>query len=68
VLRSNLPFDDVAACGEAAAEGVPVRPLSRYFVSRAAEGGVVFGFGAISARAVRPSIQQLASILARHGA
>ena len=68
VLRPNPSIDDVAVCSEAAAEGVPVRPLSRYFVSRAEESGIVFGFGAISARAIRPAIQQLASILARHSA
>ena len=66
VLRAARPFDDIGACNEAAAEGVPVRPLLRYFISRAAERGIVFGFGAISERAIRPAIQQLASILARH--
>ena len=68
VLRTDHSFDDVAACNEASREGIPVRPLSRYFVSRPAEHGVVFGFGAIPERMIRPTIQQLASILARHGA
>ena len=67
VLRTERSFDDVAACKDASQEGIPVRPLSRYFVSRAVERGIVFGFGAISERAIRPAIQQLASVLARHG-
>jgi GntR family transcriptional regulator/MocR family aminotransferase len=68
VLRTDRSFDDVAACNEASREGIPVRPLSRYFVSRSMERGVVFGFGAISERTIRPAVQQLASILARHDA
>lgn len=66
-LRTDQTFDDIAACNEAARDGIPVRPLSRYFVSRTAQRGIVFGFGAISERAIRPAIQQLASILVRHG-
>ena len=68
VLHAGRSFDDVAACSEASREGIPVRPLSRYFVSRTTECGIVFGFGAISERAIRPAVQQLASILARHDA
>jgi GntR family transcriptional regulator/MocR family aminotransferase len=68
VLRTDRSFDDVAACTEASREGIPVRPLSRYFVSRSMERGVVFGFGAISERTIRPAVQQLAAILARHDA
>ena len=67
VLRTDRSFDDVAVCNEASREGVPVSPLSRYFLSRTTERGIVFGFGAISERAIRPAIQQLAAILARHG-
>lgn len=67
VLRTERPLDDVAICNEAAAEGIPVRPLSRYFVSCTAERGIVFGFGAIPERAIKPTMQQLASLLALHG-
>ena len=67
VLRTDRSFDDVAACNEASQEGIPVRPLSRYFVSRTMERGIVFGFGALAERAIRPAIQQLASVLARYG-
>jgi GntR family transcriptional regulator / MocR family aminotransferase len=67
VLRTERPLDDVAICNEAAAEGIPVRPLSRYFVSRAAARGIVFGFGAIPERAIKSTMQQLASLLALHG-
>ncbi|HTW36026.1 MAG TPA: PLP-dependent aminotransferase family protein [Rhizomicrobium sp.] len=68
VLRPEHPLDDVAVCNEAAAEGIPVRPLSRYFISRAVERGVVLGFGAIAERAIRAAVQQLAVVLARHEA
>jgi len=68
VLCTDHPFDDVSACNEAAAEGISARPLSRYFVSRRPENGVVFGFGTLSERAIRPAVQQLAVILARHTA
>ena len=68
VLRCGDRFDDVALCAEAAAEGVPVRPLSRYFASHALERGIVFGFGAIPGRIIRAAIQQLAQVLERYGA
>jgi GntR family transcriptional regulator/MocR family aminotransferase len=68
VLRMDHSFDDVAACHEASRDGIPVKPLSRYFVSRTMERGVVFGFGVIPERAIRSAIQQLAAILARHDA
>jgi len=65
VLRADPAFDDVSTCDEAALAGLPVRPLSRYYVSRNAERGIVFGFGAVPERSLRSSLQQLASILAR---
>ncbi|HUO91386.1 MAG TPA: PLP-dependent aminotransferase family protein [Rhizomicrobium sp.] len=66
VVCADHPFDDVSACNEAAAEGIPVRPLSRYFISDRKQPGIVFGFGTMAERSVRPAVQQLAPILARH--
>jgi GntR family transcriptional regulator/MocR family aminotransferase len=66
VLRCSDHFDDVAICAEATAEGVPVRPLSRYYAARASERGVVFGFGAVPGRSIRSAVQQLAQVFARH--
>jgi GntR family transcriptional regulator / MocR family aminotransferase len=65
VLRTDVPLDDAAICNDAAAEGIPARPLSRYCMSRSAESGLVFGFGTLSDRAIRPVVQQLAAIAAR---
>lgn len=66
VLHTGAAIDDVAVCNEAAAEGVPVRPLSRYFLGAAPRSGIVFGIGALPERSVKPAVQQLAAVIERH--
>jgi GntR family transcriptional regulator/MocR family aminotransferase len=66
LLRCPDRFDDVAICAEAMAEGVPARPLSRFFAARTPERGVVFGFGALPGRSIRGAVQQLSQVIARH--
>lgn len=66
-LYCGSRFDDVSVCERAMAEGIPVRPLSRYYLLPDAKRGIVFGFGAVPERSIQPAIQRLASILARAG-
>ena len=47
-------------------EGIPVRPLSRYFLQNIGNGGLVLGFGSISERAISPMIKRLGELCAAH--
>lgn len=63
VLQFGDAFDEVAIWEAAAADGIPVSPLSHYNLRRGAARGLVFGFGALPERAIDPAIRQLAAIL-----
>lgn len=65
VIHGDDSIDVASVCEEAATGGLPVRPLSRYFVARNAHKGMVFGFGALSERSIRPAFEQLAAIVAK---
>lgn len=53
-----------AICEIASAEGIPVRPLSQYYLRRPADNGLVFGFGAVPERAIQPMMKRLSEICA----
>lgn len=64
VIYVDCPDRDVQICELAAREGIPVRPLSRYFVQDVGVGGLVYSFGAVNERVIPAMIKRLAEICA----
>jgi GntR family transcriptional regulator / MocR family aminotransferase len=67
VFHLDRGTDAAAICEIASAEGLPVRPLSQYYLRKPADNGLVFGFGAVPERAIHPMMKRLAEICADHG-
>ena len=66
VFHLDSGTDAISICEIAAAEGIPVRPLSQYYLQKPADNGLVFGFGAVPERAIQPMMKRLAEICADH--
>ncbi|HKD20841.1 MAG TPA: PLP-dependent aminotransferase family protein [Rhizomicrobium sp.] len=64
VLYHQRGRDVSAICETAAAEGIPVRPLSRYYLQKPVEDGLVFGFGVVPERSIYPIIKRLGELCA----
>ena len=67
VFHLDRHADALAICEAAVAEGIPVRPLSQYYLRKQVDDGLVFGFGAVPERAIQPMMKRLAEISAEHG-
>jgi GntR family transcriptional regulator/MocR family aminotransferase len=67
VLYHNRGRDLGAICETASAEGIPVRPLSRYYLQKPGEDGMVFGFGVVPERSIYPIIKRLGELCAEGG-
>lgn len=59
------PHADRAVRAAAAQHGIELAALSDYYVGRARESGLVFGFGGVRPAALRAGVKQLAAVLAR---
>ena len=66
VFHLDRGTDALSICEIAAPEGIPVRPLSQYYLKKSADNGLVFGFGAVPERAIQPMMKRLAEICADH--
>jgi GntR family transcriptional regulator / MocR family aminotransferase len=64
VFHLDRGADAFAICDVASAEGIPVRPLSQYYLRKPVDDGLVFGFGAVPERAILPMMKRLAEICA----
>jgi GntR family transcriptional regulator / MocR family aminotransferase len=67
VFHLDRRADAVAICETASTEGIPVRPLSQYYLRKEIDDGLVFGFGAVPERALHPMMKRMAEICADHG-
>ena len=66
VFHLDRGTNSLSICEIASAEGIPVRPLSQYYLQKPADNGLVFGFGAVPERAIQPMMKRLAEICADH--
>jgi len=64
VFHLDSRADATAICETASAEGIPIRPLSQYYLHKQMDDGLVFGFGAVPERAIHPMMKRLAEICA----
>jgi GntR family transcriptional regulator / MocR family aminotransferase len=67
VLYHKRERDVVPICEAASREGIPVRPLSQYYMEKRAEEGLVFGFGVVPERSILPMMRRLAELSAESG-
>ena len=68
VLYHNRGRDLGAVCEAASAEGIPVRPLSRYYLQKPVDDGLVLGFGVMPERSIYPIIKRLGELCAESSA
>jgi GntR family transcriptional regulator/MocR family aminotransferase len=61
-------MDDLAASRRAAAAGISVPPLSKYWFGRPGRQGLMLGYAAMAEASIEPAIQRLAEALARRAA
>ena len=61
-----LRVDDVSASKEAAQSGISAMPLSSCYMKPPSRGGLILGYGGVSARQIREGTEKLATILKRH--
>jgi len=58
-------IDDAAVSRAAAANGVSAMPLSACYLTQAPRGGLILGYGGVSAVEIRAGVRKLAATLAR---
>lgn len=63
-VRFRGPIDDNAAADAARAVGLIVEPLSRFYVGRTGQGGLLLGFAGFRPDALRDAVKRLAYALA----
>jgi GntR family transcriptional regulator/MocR family aminotransferase len=61
-------MDDFTASRRAAAVGITVPPLSKYWIGRTGRQGLMLGYAAMPEAAIEPAIARLAAALTRRGA
>ncbi|HEX3064750.1 MAG TPA: hypothetical protein VHQ39_04680, partial [Dongiaceae bacterium] len=61
-------MDDLAASRRAAAAGISVPPLSKYWFGRPGRQGLMLGYAAMAEASIEPAIQRLAEALTRRAA
>lgn len=62
VLYLDRQFDIAAICKAATADGIPVRPLSQFYLDKKTNDGLVLGFGAMPERSVDQMTARLAQL------
>ncbi|WP_027350218.1 PLP-dependent aminotransferase family protein [Halotalea alkalilenta] len=65
VLQLPDAVDDVALAGEAAAQGVLVRPLSRYYTGQTVRRGLMLGYASVDESEMRAPFERLAACIER---
>jgi GntR family transcriptional regulator/MocR family aminotransferase len=62
-LRFEQALNEAGLCVQAAAQGLAVSPLSRFYLQPGQICGLVLGFGAMAERTIEPAIRRLASLV-----
>ena len=66
ILQLPADSDDVAIARLANAEGLLVRPLSRYYISEEKRRGLLLGFASIEEHEMASAFSRLAGIIKAH--
>jgi GntR family transcriptional regulator/MocR family aminotransferase len=66
VFQLDRQHNAVAISEAASTEGIPVRPLSQFYIRKQSDDGLVFGFGAVPERSIHPMLKRLAELCGVH--